>query len=104
MAGQYAEISRQPNHPTPSTTRNMHSHLVFRQVCLTGHILDTTNRHRTCLTIIMPPSTTTGGGGGDYNENNLPSQDIQDADDNTKRFYGVLLLRKSSRLVVSEIV
>ena len=45
-----------------------------------------------------------GGGGGDYNENNLPSQDIQDADDNTKRFYGVLLLRKTSRLVVSEIV
>ena len=45
-----------------------------------------------------------GGGGGDYNDNNLPSQDIQDADDNTKRFYGVLLIRKSSRLVVSEIV
>ena len=32
-------------------------------------------------------------GGGDYNENSLPSQDIQDADDNTKRFYGMLLER-----------
>ena len=33
------------------------------------------------------------GGGGDYNENSLPSQDIQDADDNTKRFYGMLFER-----------
>ena len=28
-----------------------------------------------------------GGGGGDYN-NSLSPQDIRDADDNTKRFYG----------------
>ena len=66
----------------------MHNHLVYRLVCLIGRIVVIINHHKICLIINDSMSNSYRGGSGDNNHYSMSPQDIVEADDNTKRFYG----------------